>query len=708
MYNIDKTYQTNIGGLLDANIPFIKSNKKIEFANVPCVIDIETSSFYEHGEKRGVMYAFIIGINGKRIIGRTYEEMNTWLDEISFFYKLGKNRRMIFYIHNMSFDFQFIRKWRTWETVFATDTREPLYALDNRGIELRCSYQLSGYSLETVGKNLTKYKCEKMVGDLNYSLIRHSETPLTEKEYKYIDHDAIVVMNYIQEEIENHHNNISLLPLTKTGKVRSYVRKQCLYDGKHHRNARKFQRYHNMMKAVPIVSLNEYNQLKRAFHGGFTHANGFYVGKIQNDVVSFDFTSSYPYVLVSEMFPMGAGKLVEIHSREEFERNMRLYCCLFDATFVDIYSTQPYEHPISISKCYSITNYASDNGRLVNADEISITLTEQDYFIIRKFYSWKKMKIKNFRRYHKNYLPHDFVKSVLDLYQKKTTLKGVDDMVAEYMNSKEMLNSCYGMTVTDICRDNVKYDENGLWSMEPTNPEEEIKKYNEKTNRFICYQWGVWTTSYAMRNLFSAIYELKYDYRYADTDSVKFVNFDQHKKYFEKYNHRVDYKLKQAMEHHGFDIELTHPKTIDGTIKVIGYWDYETTYKRFVTLGAKRYFIESYKPINYGTKENPIWYNYSLTVSGINKMNAIPYLCDKYGELVMNEFKDGLIVPPSYTGKNIHTYIDEETSGIITDYFGKSLPYYEKSSIHMEPTGYELSLSKEFIDYLTGIELKLR
>lgn len=691
MYEIDVNISKTFDELLDETIPFIKSNRQIQYANVPCVIDIETTSFYDHGEKRGVMYAWVIGINGKRYIGRTHEEMNMCLDAVSFFYKLGKNRRMIFYIHNMSFDFQFIRKHRKWISVFATDERVPLYALDDRGIELRCSYQLSGYSLENIGKNLTKYKAEKMVGDLDYSLMRHTETPLTDKEIGYIDHDGIVTMNYIMEEIENHRNNITLLPLTKTGKVRSYVRKQCLYSGKHHGDAFKFKKYRNMMKAIPITSLNEYNQLKRAFHGGFTHANGFYVGEIENNVVSFDFTSSYPYVLISEMFPMEKGELIVVHNKEEFERNMKLYCCLFDVTFVDIYSIAPFEHPISVSKCYVLKGYSADNGRLVQADELSITLTEHDFYIIRKFYTWKRMFIKNFRRYRKNYLPHDFVKSVLDLYQKKTELKDVPEMVAEYMNSKEMLNSVYGCCVTDICRSTIEYND-GEWGQSEPNAEEEIKKYNEKPNRFLCYQWGVWVTAYAQYNLFTAIYELKNDYRYADTDSVKFINYEKHKQYFDDYNQKVERKLKRAMEFHGFDLSLTSPKTIKGITKTIGVWDYENTYEKFKTLGAKRYMVKTEK-------------GYSLTVSGLNKKITIPYLLEKYGELIMENFNDGLIIPPEHTGKNIHTYIDEETSGMITDYFGVTIPYHEMSSIHLEPSGYELSLSREFIDYLLNIKL---
>lgn len=692
MFTLNENVYTSIDEIL-FNVPFKKNNRKIEYANVPCVIDIETSSFYDHGEKRGVMYAFVIGINGKCYIGRTYDDMCSALDRISEFYGLNKNRRMIFYIHNLSFDFQFIRKWRNWEKVFATEERTPLYAYDGNGIELRCSYLLSGYNLANVGRNLTKYKVAKMVGDLDYKLIRSPITPLDQKELGYIIHDGLVVMAYIQEEIESHYNNIAFLPLTKTGKVRTFIRKLCLYNGKHHNDVYKFRKYHNMMKALPITSIQEYEQLKRAFHGGFTHADSLHVGKIVNDVYSYDFTSSYPYVLVSEQFPMGKGELIEIHNKKEFDFNLSKYCCLFDCEFIDIESSVQYEHPISTSKCYHLENYMADNGRLVVADKIRITLTEQDYFIIKRFYTWKKLRIKNFRRYRKNYLPHDFIRGVLDLYQKKTKLKGVEDSIVEYTQSKEMLNSCYGMCVTDICRTEIDYL-NDTWGKIPPLPEEQIQKYNEKKNRFLCYQWGVWVTAYAMRNLFTAIYELKEDYLYSDTDSVKFINIDKHQSYFDKYNSMVNDKLERAMKHHGFDMTMVRPSSIKGEIKTIGEWSDLEHYDKFKTLGAKRYMIY--------TKEK----GYTLTVSGVNKKTAIPYLYEKYGDKMMEYFTDGLVIPPTATGKNIHTYIDESTDGTMTDYNGIDYDYHELSSIHLEESGYELSLSRDFINYLLGIKLK--
>ena len=100
-------------------------------------------------------------------------------------------------------------------------------------------------------------------------------------------------------------------------------------------------------------------------------------------------------------------------------------------------------------------------------------------------------------------------------------------------------------------------------------------------------------------------------------------------------------------------------------------------------------------------------YDYSLTVSGVNKKSAIPYMLETFGEDgIFDAFTNYLDIPPSATGKNIHTYVDYEQSGTITDYLGTVSTYDTKTGVHLEPTGYTLSLSVMYINYLMGIRLK--
>lgn len=100
-------------------------------------------------------------------------------------------------------------------------------------------------------------------------------------------------------------------------------------------------------------------------------------------------------------------------------------------------------------------------------------------------------------------------------------------------------------------------------------------------------------------------------------------------------------------------------------------------------------------------------YDYSMTVSGVNKKSAIPYMLETFGENgIFDAFTNYLDIPPTATGKNIHTYIDYEQKGTIKDYTGIISSYDTVTGVHLEPTGYTLSLSVLYINYLIGIRLK--
>ena len=124
-----------------------KDNKKIQVYNVPAAFDIETSSFYEGKQKRACMYIWMLGLNGLVMTGRTWEEFREVCDGLSDLLGLGSGRQLYIYVHNLEFEFQWIRHRFEWAKVFATGPRTPAYALTTTGICFRCSYILSGYSL---------------------------------------------------------------------------------------------------------------------------------------------------------------------------------------------------------------------------------------------------------------------------------------------------------------------------------------------------------------------------------------------------------------------------------------------------------------------------------------------------------------------------------------------------------------------------------
>ena len=660
----------------------------IAYYNLSNSFDIETSSFYDNDEKVGLMYCWQLGINGNAVFGRTFDELIETLKILKRELRINIDKRLVIYVHNLAFEFQFIRKYFQWQEVFSIDSRRPVYAVTTGGFEFRCSYILTGYTLEKCGEHLTKYKVEKLKGGLNYDLIRHTDTPLNGIEMKYCLNDVLVVMAMIQEKIEIE-GNITNIPYTKTGYVRRYCRDNCMcINGDSHskESKAKYKKYSQLMKSLTLEP-NEYIQLKRAFAGGFTHSNAKHTLDTIENVSSYDFTSSYPYVMISELYPMAKSEIVEPKSFDDILEFCNMYCCVFDIAFegLEAISNEQY---ISLSKCVHSKGVIVNNGRVVLGEIVSLTITNVDFEIIQKCYKWDKMKVANFRIYRKSYLPTDLIKSIVKLYKDKTLLKGVDGMEIEYLLSKEMLNAVYGMCVTDIARDEDLYINNN-WETHEANIEKSIEIYNRSKKRFLFYPWGVFVTAYARRNLFTGIFEFGDDYVYSDTDSIKCINAEKHESYINRYNETTQKKLKMACAFHGIDYNDLCPKTKDGKVKLLGVWDYEGAYKRFKTLGAKRYIYENEKGLN-------------ITIAGTGKESTCNFLSSFSNPFDI--FTDDLTIPKDYTGKLTHTYIDDEKWGYITDYTGQTIQYKALSGIHLEKADYNLSVTNQYIDYILGVK----
>ena len=669
-------------------IPTVKQRNRSRYYNVPAAFDIETSSFYIDGEKQGCMYIWMFGFYKWVTYGRTWDEYKKFIHRLSIALDLAYDVRLAVYIHNMPYEFQWMRKHFTWDATFFLEERKPVYGVVD-GIEYRDSLKLAQKKLAKVGEDdLKKYPVHKMVGDLNYNLIRTPDTPLTEKELGYCENDVRVLLSYIQEKIESD-GDITKIPMTNTGYVRNYCRKNCF---------NRYKRYRGLMNELTLEP-EEYLELKECFQGGFTHANSRYSGKILKNVASYDFTSSYPFTMIAKKFPMSKGRRIteEIDS-ETLNMYLARYCCMFRLTIYDVFPTQHNDHPISKSKCIGVDDndvFVVDNGRVVYASKLTITCTEVDFAIYEAFYRWDRMEISDLYIYEKGYLPKDFVLSIITLYKDKTKLKGVHGKELEYLIAKGMLNSAYGMCVTDIVRDIIEYLSDAPDPFKSSKPdlEQAIVDYNESKKRFLFYPWGVWVTAWARFNLFTGILEYGNDYIYADTDSLKVLNYEKHLDYIQTYNYNVMAELMAAAKHHNIPLSELSPCNIKGVEKPIGVWDFEGVYDEFKTLGAKRYFMRKGE-------------NYYLTVAGLNKELGCEYLVSHF-EDPFEAFAENLYVPPEYSGRLTSTYIDFECEGTVVDYTGSKNYYHELSFIHMEPSEYDMTISdvyKEFIKYVQGVK----
>ena len=672
----------------DANI---RQKQLIQYINVPAAFDIETSTIINAaGDPESFMYIWQFGINigdtNHIIYGRSWLDFKTLLAHIMDRQGTGKGKRFIIYVHNLSYEFAFMARRFNWSKVFSVERRRPLFARTEDGIEFRCSYLLTGLSLENLAKSLNRYKCSKKVGYLDYKKVRGQNTPIFNKELEYDVDDIHVLLSAIKERIEDANGTITKVPYTKTGYVRNYCRTACY--GKNHKKVQ-YRMYRAYISDL-TMDMEFYDQCRRAFAGGYTHANAHYVDRIMYNVGSMDICSSYPASMCLPIYPITnftkyEGKINNI--RDIFKK----YCCIFDIEIQGLRPAIEFENYISSSKCWYKEKAIENNGRIVSADRIITTITEIDFEIIEHCYSWDRIVVKNLMISERGYLPKAFIVSILDLYKNKTELKGIAEKQAFYQNQKEMLNSCYGMTVQAAVQELILYDPESGWGIDEKDPEKELEKYNKSRQRFTYYPWGLYVTAQSRKALWLGIFHLKNDYIYTDTDSLKYRHPEKHEKWFNDYNEGITERLKRMCDHFELDYSYIEPLDIKGNKHPLGVYESEGIYKMFKTLGAKRYLYMD------GSGHN------ASTVSGVKK-SAIEYLNNRYGRYgIFEHFNNGLVIPAAVSGKTESVYNDEPIEGVNIDYLGNKIEYSELTSVSIRQCDYSMNRSEKFIEYLLGI-----
>ncbi|MBR5786926.1 MAG: hypothetical protein IKY41_09555 [Clostridia bacterium] len=678
----------------------LKSPINNNYYQLPCGFDIESSSYRnKNGDKHAVMYIWQIGflLNNIQyyVYGRMWHEWETFVSQLKQKMKLSKYK-LIIYVHNLSYEFQWIYTHLYLTKVFSRKKRHPIYAESNNLI-FKCSYFLSNMSL----RNLAKERGYTQKENMDYSLIRLPCTELTKEEISYALTDVKIICEYLQDEI-NKNETIQNIPLTSTG----YVRRYCFDYIKDHENIYSYQKW---LRSILPVNEHLFELLYTAYTGAFTHSNYKLTAITLENVHCVDYSSDYPGIMCRKKFPMrfDRGNPKKLRYYDGLAKVMKI-------TFNKIVAKTSHsiisQHKCSIMEQNDFETIV-DNGRIRKAFKLTTVITDLDYDIIHKFYDIESEEVTELWVADYRYLPKNLILPILDLYANKTELKGVKGKEDVYMRSKNLINSVYGMSVTNPLNDEIIFDY-GEWLAEPTDTITGLQKYQKGRKIFTAYQWGVWVTAWARWELLNTVYKIGNDVIYCDTDSIKFLN--DHSKIIEDDNRRILKENDDVIKFYNIDRKLFYPKTFQNETKPLGVWDYEPDYQYFKTLGAKRYcfcYFDDYFKKKFPEEE----YNFFITVAGLPKSSGKEAIIkralekkispfDIFDYELENEENYTLTINEEETQKITISYHNEPFSEYVEDYQGNSMKVHETSFAFSEKVPFAFNATDDYLMLLGILE----
>lgn len=673
-----------------------KGEKPYKYKDIVCAFDIETTKLYHNAvrlkegtlkqEAIAFMYVWQLQIGcGITVLGRYWHEFTDLLDRIAGV--LEPDERILIFVHNLSYEFSFLRDAQVLgdrlnqPSVFCLRPRKICrFLCCNDRLEFRCSYIHSNMALAEFTKKM-RVQHQKLSGELDYSKIRYPWTPLDpETEIPYCVNDVLGLVECIYKEMEVDDDSLYTLPLTSTGYVRRRI-KEALRPRRDY-----------IERLLP--SIDTYDLIREAIRGGNTHASRFYSGKkLPGPIWSTDRSSSYPDVQINGRFPTSPFTLPPKEDRHSVRammdkiRHDRAVLCRVRFSNIrlrDPWNGCPY---IPLDKCRGVENPALDNGRILAADELEITLTDIDLRIITADYTWDgEFDLLEWRMARYGSLPQELKDVIRDFYTSKTELKGVEGMEVLYEKAKNLLNGIFGCSCQDPIRMAIAY-EDGEYKMgaliDKVFQEGELAEFKEylldTSNPAMPYQWGCWTTALARMQLQFLIWLCGRNFIYCDTDSVYYWGDID----FENYNIE---RREASIKNRAF---ATDPSGVTHYMGTVEPDTKNGPYQEFKTLGAKKYA--------YRDKAGKL----HITISGVVKAEGAIELEDAGGLDALDpgdELHSGFVFRKA-GGIDIF-YQDEPVGTILAE--GHEL-YVGTGAVLMDST-YTLSLSDNYSALLQDFE----
>lgn len=631
------------------------------------------------------------------------------------------------YVHNLGYEFQFLRNIFEYDFAYdANDRKAPVFARNARkpmriqfnfrsaSVIFHDTYVLTQKSLKTWCKDAELPTVKLDVPEGYYDVIRTPLTPLTDFEVQYSIND-VVSMVYGIDLYRQKYGTLTDIPMTQTGEVR----RKCVANV-----ALANPEWSAMCANISAtMEFDFFRTVTHAFGGGWTHANAAYTGRTMHNVRCFDFASDYPFCMCCFRYPVSPYVRAKAHERQSFLDDLMST----DPRSIDV----PFKYYIhftadavlsrtsctfwSSSKVEAIEDVVEDNGKIFSASHVDIIMTGDDFHIFSKAYKFANLNVVDIWRAEAGFLPKELVTTILDYYHKKTTLKGLPDRLSEYVESKQFINSIYGVAVTRIIADDVEFrlmsdetDDYAEWvktELTAEDYEEKRQAFAKSTKEFMTYPIGTYVTAYARSSLWGFILQLDKHVVYGDTDSLKGTFDADDIAVIDAYNAWVEQREREIADIHGFDEALFHPVDTKGIEHRLGIFDEEDACEEFRTLGAKRYVDTIRVPAG---KYNPDkmkavdFYDngdakvIQATVAGLPKRAAVSILDS------VDDFTPGTFWDTEHAAKQMSIYFDDMPSGLeVVDHLG--IAYQtgdEPHGIALMATTFDLEHSDAYSQFL--------
>ena len=730
----------------------VREHGKPMYVNTfPFTLDIETTNAYTLQDEdviAGFMYHWAMTYDKWYITGRKWDSfLNAYYSIVratgcgmrTFW---NKKKEVIPYrlhccVHNFGgFEWQFLRTRLVFDHAdfFAKDERKVIYAGTREFVRFIDTYSISGASLDTTAK-MWGLPTRKLTGVYDYNKPRNSKTKLSDEELLYIYRDVEVLHELWMYLVETYLKRGLPLPLTMTQRLR--------YDVK--QSAYKVLSGASTMSLVSLFpdNLDDYFDLYDCLvAGGYNHASSYVAGAVVEDVYGEDFTSSYPAVMlqsfhfpVTPFVPVSTGVGID----NPAIRGAQGFCTVGRVRFYGLQAVGGHS-VMSLSKSLEYVEESRggaaldigvntiDNGRVNYAEHITFYLTDLDFRVIEKFYTYKHYEVLDCKKARCGHLP-DYVRdNLFTPYAMKQSIKVSDpdhDRNPVYSNSKYVVCGMYGMMIEKPHKESVVYEKGSVkrkGTREESMSDYEYLRYLQFGNGWemvlegkrqprtvFSPYWGVFVASIARYRLLcgyedsdipGAFVALGDDAIYGDTDSVYFKNWREHMGYFDMWNSCLECVNVAMIE----EYNETHADQLDpelfrslGTFEPIAKDG--KPFKRFKTLGAKRYI----KELSDGTIVTTVaGCPKSLRING-KKVSLIENEANKAGVDVFDFFSDGMEIPDC---KNMSMYSDDRVDALVVDEDGNEEVMTEYSSVGIFPVSFKICMDDDYVDFLEALACK--